>query len=330
MYPGSALSASRLKTFEDCVFKYFLTYEVYICENCKNFTYVTELLRLNILLDQLKCPVCSSEKLSRLPSSENWGARFGSVVHKVMELYAKSYLLNGNLNDRNWKNNLILALSSQIEDLGHINWNLAKQDEYANIVPNCNNCPHNVNSSCIITNEPIAKLSGCPLFLYNRAVSYIERYIKKYQNGFEHGLISVEQEFAFEVADGIKLTGFKDLVLKSENVLEIIDYKTGKHVPSYNALRESLQPQIYSIAAKKMYPGYDAYMLIFDFATTKPVTLTYTEQEDEANKNKIINMFHKIVMTKSLKRRPFDHYCRNLCDRATCDVIWDKIQKREK
>lgn len=251
-----------------------------------------------------------------------------------MELYAKSYLPNGDLGGRDWRANLISILSNQNnkykEEEGLINFNLAKPRDFHLVVPDCKNCSLYQENKCILLQQTIDALSGCPIEIFKRGCKIMEGYLERYQKRFEcEDLLDVEKEFMLELAPGINLTGFKDLVLqdKAASLLQVVDYKTGNHVPSYKELRGSFQPQIYSIAARRLYPGYSNYFMIFDYAAAQPITVTYSEHEDQVNLDKIVDMWHKIDKTRNVKRRNFDYVCKFMCDRKVCDVYWDIINK---
>lgn len=329
MYIGKALSASRCKTFELCTFKYFLTYELYICPRCDYLTYITELLKTNISLENKKCPYCQVDLIQPL-MGENWAAKFGGLIHYIMESYARTFLPNQSQDNRDWKSLLIKVFSSQNKETGKIDFNIAKACDFSEITPLCQTCKFAQNGKCFITGESLTNLSGCPLNILKQAEKICAFYIKKYGKRFKKDLIGVEEEFKLDIGFGVSLLGFKDLVLKSNNVIEIIDYKTGKYVQTYKQLKEDVQAQIYSLSAKTKYPGYDAYLLTFDYVQGNPVTVTFTKEEDEANKAKLIKIFDKIKNTIQISRRPYDYVCKYMCDRPSCDIFWDRLKNEKR
>lgn len=330
MYTGQALSASRCKTFESCTFKYFLTYELYICPKCKLVTYVSELQKLNISLEDKKCPTCQVELIQPM-MGENWAAKFGNLIHYVMESYAKTFLSGMPQEHKDWKKLLVDVFSSQNKEIGKINYNIAKACDYSEVSPVCQTCQFAQNGFCSITKEPLTYLSGCPLNILKQAEKICNSYIKKYKKRLQTDLIGVEEEFILDIGSGVSVLGYKDLVLecKKTKVLEIIDYKTGKYTQNYEKLKNDLQAQIYSLAAKAKYPGYDAYLLTFDYIQGNPVTITFTQEEDNINKNNLIKIFNKIKNTTQISRRPYDYVCKYMCDRTACDFYWDILKNRK-
>jgi len=75
------ISASRIKTYEHCQFKYVLNYMLYECHACKETFYTPE-------MSDKACPYCKSTDYSKPELSTNWGAVHGSALHEVMENYA--------------------------------------------------------------------------------------------------------------------------------------------------------------------------------------------------------------------------------------------------
>lgn len=98
---------------------------------------------------------------------------------------------------------------------------------------------------------------------FQTGLSIIEREWEKKQNQPEPLTIAREKYFLLPLAEGFELSGRIDRIDKvGEDSLEIIDYKTGRSVPSEEEVRNNLQLAIYHLALLKLWP------------TTKEVTLS--------------------------------------------------------
>lgn len=347
------ISASRANTFLDCPFKYFMTYEVYICQECGEPTYVTEWKVLNIdYYNNPKClnHKCPSTNLKKLELPSNWGATNGSIIHRILELYAEACRVKASSDDwrLNWRDNLILAYLGRLpnddgdgfEDFGSERLQLLvdkNQDGLSNIME-CESCEFlhlaGDNPPCF-HDTPHADL--CPKHFFHQSLKFVDTAVKRYEDRYKNNCLATEQKFNIDIGEGIIINGIIDLVFhEDDDTVEIVDYKTGKFTKKYDDLMQDTQAKMYSIAAKHLFPKYKNHLLTFDYFQRAPVTVAFTNVDDEWMKKRIIDWYKKISETEYPRRIPINRNgtlffkCKYMCDREICDCQWDIFNQRYK
>jgi len=94
------------------------------------------------------------------------------------------------------------------------------------------------------------------------------------------------------------LTGVIDRIDKlPDGTIEIIDYKTGKRMPSQNALDKNNQLSLYAIGLKSRWPRTkieDLNLSLYFLKFNEKLNTKRAEKDLEEAKNKIIDLIHKI------------------------------------
>jgi len=94
------------------------------------------------------------------------------------------------------------------------------------------------------------------------------------------------------------LTGVIDRIDKlPDGTVEIIDYKTGKRMPSQNALDKNEQLSLYAIGLKNRWPRIKTENLklsLYFLKFKEKINTKRTEKDLEEAKNKVIDLIHKI------------------------------------
>lgn len=298
-------SASRIETFNMCTFKYFLIYH-------------------------------EKKKLK-----SNWGASHGTLLHDILEKY-----VNGA--DKDWMNRLYLGYAGQLkteDKFGEIItlesplvW--AKPDDYANQKPHCDTCPFAQDGRCKISQERLDKLKGCPKKLFEASVRTLNNVFRRYSPTYDDSskVLGTEYTINFTVpGTDTPLICILDLVIKrSDDIIEIVDYKFGKMTKNAQELRTDVQARICSYAARKEFiedinkkgHKYKGIFLTFDYFSDAPATIALTENDDALTEKSLINAINKVKTTKYVSRLcgnsdPDTHWkCRTMCDPAVCRSLW--------
>jgi hypothetical protein len=310
----NSISPSRIKTFDTCKFKYWLTYH-----------------RPDVKL------------------KSNFGASHGTLLHDILEHFS-------NDKDKDWVTRLYKGYAGKLETINKFGavetlesplvW--AKIKDYQDKKPFCDTCPYATKTHCSISQEPLDALTGCPRDLFDNSISMIEttigRYIKTWKNILKDSSgvpIGTEYSFKINVAGtDVPMIGVMDLVIeRDKDTIHIIDYKTGVSTQNYEECLEDIQVKMYSLASRREFIDdvngkgykYKNVILTFDYFTNKPITLSFTKEQDDATEEEVAKKIHQIQSTdwitrivKSNKELQYksNWKCMYLCDNAVCAREW--------
>jgi len=311
-----SISPSRIKTFDMCKFKYWLTY-------C--------------------CPDVTLKS--------NWGAAHGSLVHDILENYS-----NGNDTDpigrlyRGYGGSLETLDRYQKPEVMETPLVWAKTKDYADKKPYCDNCPYvKVDEGiCGISRESLNNLPGCPRDLFDGSISMVERTIDRYKEIWEKTLrdpkgVPVGYEYGFRnkvPGTDVPMIGYMDLVFEeSPDTVHVVDYKTGTWTQDYDQCREDIQVRMYSLASRREFIddingigyNYKNVVLTFDYFTKSPITVAFSAEEDLETEKYVRDKIHEIESTDWINRivRSNNDFterwawkCRSLCDPEVCADKW--------
>lgn len=306
----TSISPSRIKTFDMCKFKYWLTYH-----------------RPDITL------------------KSNWGAAHGSLLHDILENYSNGLDMDWTSRlYRGYAGKLeTLDRNGQPEIMeSPLIW--AKDIDYHDKRPYCDTCPYASDMLCTISQEPLDDLRGCPRDLFDSSISMLEETIRRYKDIWpkilkdkNENLIGTEYSFKINVADtDVPMVGIMDLVIEEDpETIHIIDYKTGSWTQNYLECREDIQVRMYSLASRREFIDdingkgykYKNIVLTFDYFTKSPITLSFTADEDNVTELDVKNKIHQIQSTNWIDRivssnNDFGWKCRSLCDTKVCAKEW--------
>lgn len=316
-----SISPSRIKTFDMCKFKYWLTYH------------------------------CHDVELK-----SNWGAAHGSLIHDLLENYS-----NGN--DTNWLDRLYAGYGGYLETLDRygepevmetpLRW--AKDKDFRDQVPMCDSCRYRDvdemgDNFCMISREPLDKLSGCAKMLFDGSVSMMREALDSYIDVWDNILrdpdgkiTGAEYRFKLPVmGTDVPMIGVMDLVVEEdEDTVRVYDYKTGSWTQNYEECRDDIQIRMYSLAARKEFiedasgkgHSYKNVILTFDYFTKYPITLSFTAEEDAETELYVKEKIEEIQNTQWINRivksnadfnQRWAWKCRSLCDTEVCKSLWKK------
>lgn len=308
-----SISPSRIKTFDMCRFKYWLTY------NCPNI--------------KLK---------------SNFGASHGSLIHDILENYSSgtdtdwaSRLYRGyagKLETKDRSGNVVV-METPLK--------LAKTKEFQDKKPYCDTCPYATNNACSISQEPLDNLSGCPRDLFDNSINMLQQTIDRYQNTWKKILkrdgIIIGTEYEFNIlipGTSVPMIGIMDLVIEENaDTIHIIDYKAGSWTQDYKECKEDIQVRMYSLAARREFIDdinnkgykYKNIILTFDYFTKQPITLAFTKDEDNKTEKYVCDKIKEIESTEYIWRivksnEDFQSKsawkCNSLCDTVVCSTEW--------
>jgi len=311
-----SISPSRIKTFDMCKYKYWLTY------NCPD-----------IIL------------------KSNWGAAHGSLQHDVLE-----HLSTGEDTDpiarlfRGYGG--VLETLGRYGDPEVMESPLvwAKPKDYADKKPYCDTCPYAADDhTCAISRKPLDNLPGCPRELFDGSVAMLENTIERYREIWKKMLCDpdgkpIGAEYMFKIAisgTDVPILGIMDLVFEEDpDTIHVIDYKSGAWTQNYEECCEDIQVKMYSLASRREFIDdvggkgykYKNVILTFDYFTKNPITVAFTAEQDAETEDFVRRKVKEIQNTKWIDRvvRSNDDFakrwtwkCKSLCDSNVCADKWE-------
>jgi predicted RNA-binding Zn-ribbon protein involved in translation (DUF1610 family) len=346
------ISASRVKTYEHCRYKYVLNYMLKECKGCGETFYTVE------MVEEDECPYCGSKEYGRPEMRKNWGAVHGSALHEIMENYAnairgttedgKKVLVKDQKKWKAWRARLKEIYYRQENGISIIN--LAKSKDVQDDSKWCNGCSAGGDALCEITGEHLSIMqdngcAGCPKSLYNESVKIMEKYMARYEPMLkQRKILGVESQFDIDLGlvdmhgNPIRMFGYIDLVTElDKDTVEVTDHKFGAWVPSFDEFSEDLQVKMYSVAARQLFPNYKEYIMTFDYARRNPMSYAFEADEDECTKEEVIQHWKNIAGPQTVRRTmvqgngtdPMSSWkCKVMCDAEVCKREWPKFKEK--
>lgn len=302
------LSASKMKTYKLCQFKYFMSYGLYA------------------------------------PQKPSFAAELGTVLHWIYELYAQAILEGKAENgmtaeeiERDWKK---LLQTEGFEKLDSWQW----CRHVGKVEKSCDTCPAHADGTCKLVDEKTEDFNGCPWNAWVEAQNMVTRVLSPSGPADiftpEKKIVGTEDKFEieFEALDGhsVTLNGLIDMVVElDEDTLEIIDYKTGRFKMSYKEAEKDLQLRLYYMACRRKYPQYKNHMVTIMYVNEgiKTITPYFGDKTEEDLLVEIAQIYDEIKDIKYPDRirdgrdgrdRP-SHICRYLCDMELCDAVHNAL-----
>ena len=292
------LSASKIKTNKMCEFKYYLTYHLGI------------------------------------DLGTSFAAEQGSMVHVIFEKFGEAKrdgIKNPDIETK-WYEYILYAY--QKEGI----WLLSDKALYREKA--CEGCQfHGIDNVCQLTNTDVSLFAGCPKDEFLDSIKLVEKIINDPgpNNPLNKEIIDVEQKFDLIIEDGnekIPVNGIIDVVTKhSFDSIEIIDYKTGKHMMSYNECLKDPQLLIYNLAVNSQYKDYKNFFITINYLRANPITLCYEKEDLTKTTNSLIKNWYLIKGNQTPKRRcdrndgtvVFDHICKYMCKPEICETHYKEF-----
>lgn len=253
-------TASRIKSFKECQFKYFLEYMVQYPPMRGDNVYTAKGSAVHEALEAWTNFKLGVEKTKGGPPvEEDWR-------ETLRKYYEKSKL---------WEMD-----ERKPEKGGHPH----------PVEKTCESCPWATKDKrCEIANTAIDAVNGCPRPNFEDDVALVVRTLtrKDYpvlaldDNGnFKRKILGAEVPFETKLG-GVKVRGVIDLVAEEDKeTLEIIDYKTGKSM-SYDKAEKDAQVRIYAAVARQMWPQYKYIHVTLHYLKKRPVMVPFGPDDDE-------------------------------------------------
>ncbi len=263
-------TASRIKSYKNCEFKYFLEY--------------------HLMYPPMKTGNIYAEK--------------GSAIHVALEMWARAKLGLEEPADVDFDK--VLREYYAETELWKLD-NRAKGGHPHPVEKTCESCPWaSKDGMCEISNKPIVNTEGCPRpnFQedYDLTLKTLERTdynplkIVADKDGnevFEKKILGVEHKFEMKLG-GVPVRGVMDLVFEDDDeTLEVCDYKSGRSM-SYNKAFADAQVRIYGAVARILWPQYKYILVTLHYLKTRPVTVSLSEKDDELTMKSLQNRYKEM------------------------------------
>jgi RecB family exonuclease len=256
-------TASRIKTFKQCQFRYFLEYMVEFPPMRGDSIYTGK----------------------------------GSAVHEALEGWVNAKLgvekKEGVLVEEDYEK----TLQKYYEK--HKTWTLDQRTPDKNGKPRgfphpvektCESCPWATKDDrCAIANQPTKSVKGCPRPNFQDDLDLTKKTLERKdyapleldEDGkFTKKILGAEVAFDDELG-GVRVRGVIDLLVEDdEETIEIIDYKTGKSM-SYAKACKDPQVRTYGAIVRKLYPQYKYVLMTLHYLRKYPVTIPLSPEDDE-------------------------------------------------
>jgi RecB family exonuclease len=258
----SHATASRIKTYQQCEFRYFLEYMIQYPPSRQGNIY--------------------SEK--------------GSAVHEALEHWANAVLGVEHKSEFDWEK--ILLQYYKESRLWEMDQRKPEKGGFPHPVEKtCESCPWaSKDNRCLIADKATEAVDGCPRPNFQSDVDLINKTFdrtdypclatvedKDSPQGikFVRNVIGAEVPFDM-VIEGVRVRGVIDLVAEDPDdptCLEIIDYKTGAAMSFAKAYKDP-QVRTYGAVARILWPQYKHIMVTLHYLKTTPTSVPLSEEDD--------------------------------------------------
>lgn len=283
------LSASRLNTYIDCPFRYFLQY--------------------HLKLPELKGDSIATHK--------------GSAVHEALELYVKEdkdYVKHLKAYYEKYK---VWEFDNRKPNRGFPH-PVEKDCQSCKWAVHDTMGPY----ICSVANRNIDQLEGCPKPNFEDDLKILEHTIIRPDSVLNRKIIGAEVAFEKEY-EGFKVRGFMDLVTEiDDETLEVRDYKTGNYTKNTDQAFKDLQMRVYSMVAKELFPSYSYVVMTLDYLRKGPISVIFSNEDDEKTRAFLKNSYGKIANAVSpIRKKSFK--CSWCVGYYECEKIKDKYRDED-
>jgi ATP-dependent helicase/DNAse subunit B len=138
----------------------------------------------------------------------------------------------------------------------------------------------------------------------------------------------VEKEMGFSVVVGNYLvSGYIDRVDIVDDIVYLIDYKSGKNEVSFKNVADNLQLGIYAMAVKNKYPDKQVHGSLYYLRSGRIKSHLYTDEEIEAVEGKIIARAQELLEDNTFRPTTNTRFC-GWCDHAKSGICSVGVRAR--
>lgn len=301
-------TASRIKSYKECEFKYFLEYDI-------------------------EYPPMKGDNIY---------SGKGSAIHEALEAWTNAKLgieavEGGPPVEIDWEKTLQKYYEES--ELWKLDHRMPGKDGKPKGHPHpvektCESCPWaSKDGLCEIANKAIDVVEGCPGPNFQEDWDLVLKTLNRTDynplaldedGNFKKKIIGAEVPFDMKL-DGVRVRGIIDLVFEDDpNTLEICDYKSGRAM-SYDKAFNDAQVRIYRKVARILWPHYENVLVTLHYLKTRPVTVCFDEHDDEMTMKSLKKKAKEIAGNLN-PRRQKGWLCPYCVGYDNCGKIKDKFK----
>jgi RecB family exonuclease len=122
-----------------------------------------------------------------------------------------------------------------------------------------------------------------------------------------------EYGFAMVIA-GALIAGYIDRVDIVDDIVYVVDWKTGKHEVALKRISEDLQLGIYALAMKVKYPDKKIHASLYYLRSGRQKGHLFTDEDFIRIEEELIEKINEVREDKYFKVTPNRHTCKYMCD----------------
>jgi RecB family exonuclease len=152
-----------------------------------------------------------------------------------------------------------------------------------------------------------------PAELTNAGVQILEDFYDIY-SGRDFNVYEKEMGFNFVIGN-YSVIGYMDRVDMYDDMVEIVDYKTGKREVAQKDIAKNLQLGIYALAASTIFPGKKIKGSLHYLRSGRIKSHEYSDEDLVSIKEELVNRINRIINDFNYSPTKNERFC-SFCDHA--------------
>jgi RecB family exonuclease len=152
-----------------------------------------------------------------------------------------------------------------------------------------------------------------PAELTNAGVQILEDFYDIY-SGRDFNVYEKEMGFNFVIGN-YSVIGYIDRVDMYDDMVEIVDYKTGKREVAQKDIAKNLQLGIYALAASTIFPGKKIKGSLHYLRSGRIKSHEYSDEDLVSIKEELVNRINRIINDFNYSPTKNERFC-SFCDHA--------------